>query len=87
MNERIIPRDEMRDRLLRAVAAYANSLPKTSADAPLIYSHRVGLVNAMLGAMREPTEAMLRHALGHSAITEATAERTWRRMVDSALEE
>jgi hypothetical protein len=49
----------MVDRIgVRAMNAYKATLPKTSDDAPFIYSHRKGLARAAIAAMREPTEPM-----------------------------
>lgn len=51
---------EMVDRVMRAMSAYKDTLPKTSDDAPFIYSHRKGLALAAIGAMREPTREVVR---------------------------
>jgi hypothetical protein len=70
---------DMVERLMRAAAAYADSLPKTSDNAAFIYSHRKGLALAMIAAMRDPTEAMI------EAGRYENARDVWHWMIDAAL--
>jgi hypothetical protein len=77
---------EMVDRIMRAMNAYKDTLPKTSDDAPFIYSHRKGLARAAIAAMREPTEAMVKKGGSEvdwlRGLTDA-----WKAMIDAALSE
>lgn len=83
----------MVDRVMRAMSAYADTLPKTSDDAPFIYSHRKGLALAAIAALREPTEAMLDIGVAaydqdeyHMSTFHCLGE-AWKAMIDAALKD
>ena len=74
--------NEMQERLARAMAAYARTLPEGSLDAPFIYSHRQGLAAAALAAMREPTETMI--TVGVEEMKRNGLMGAWHAMIDAA---
>ena len=52
------------ERLAQAVVEYADTLPETSAVAPMLRSQRLGVVRAVLTAARTPSDGVLLAILG-----------------------
>jgi hypothetical protein len=77
--------EEMVERVAMAIAAYCDTLPKTSQAAIILRSQRVGVARAAIGAMREPTEAMKLAAGVDSAFDPFGRVNSYRAMITAAL--
>lgn len=74
------------ERAARALCELAGNPPMAKMDGKPLWMSYIPEVRTVLGAIREPSDAMIYHA-SNSDKDEAACEDVWQAMIDAALEE